>query len=102
MQVNFSPYGQPGDLWVRSKGRISLNFNYKMKFKDLCTKLCVCLINTLYNISNGIIIVSPGSCPRGGTWGAGCQKLSFWDLRWRPSTRGSSNIMHIRLNMHGV
>ena len=42
MQVNFSPYGQPGDLGVRSKGRTSLNFNYKIKFKDMCTKLCVC------------------------------------------------------------
>ena len=31
MQVNFPPYGQPGDLGGgRSKGRISLNFNYKI------------------------------------------------------------------------
>ena len=42
MQVNFSPYGEPGDLGVRSKGRMSFNFNYKIKFKDLCTKLCMC------------------------------------------------------------
>ena len=42
MQVDFSPYGQPGDLGVRSKGRISFNFIYKIKLKDLCTKLCVC------------------------------------------------------------
>ena len=41
MQVNFLPYGQPGDLWVRSKGRISLNFNYKINFEDFRTKLCV-------------------------------------------------------------
>ena len=42
MQVNFSLYCHPGDLGVRSKGRISLNFNYKIEFKVLCTKLCVC------------------------------------------------------------
>ena len=27
---------------------------------------------------------------------------NFWDLRWSPLTRGSSYIMHIRLNTHGV
>ena len=42
MHVNFSPYGQPGDLWVRSKGRISLNFNYKINFEEFRTKLCMC------------------------------------------------------------
>ena len=84
MQVNFSPYGQPGDLWVRSKGRISLNFNYKINFEDFCTKLCVCSHNNVINISNGFIIVSPGSCPRGGTLGGGYQKLDCGDLRWRP------------------
>ena len=76
MQVNFLPYGQPGDLGVRSKGRISL------KTTKLSSKICVpnfvcVLTNTLQNISKGIIIVSPGSCPRGGTWGAGCQKLEL-------------------------
>ena len=43
MQVNFSPYGQPGDLGVRSKGRISLNFNYKIKFK-ICVPNFVCVL----------------------------------------------------------
>ena len=39
---------EPGDLGVRSKGRISLNFNYKIKFKNLCTKLYDCILtNTL-------------------------------------------------------
>ena len=28
--------------WVRSKGQTSLNFNYKINFKDFYTKLCVC------------------------------------------------------------
>ena len=42
MQVKFSPYGHTGDLGVRSKGQISLNFSYKVNFKDFYTKLCVC------------------------------------------------------------
>ena len=28
--------------WEGSKGQISFNFNYKVNFKDLYTKLCVC------------------------------------------------------------
>ena len=32
------PWG-PGE---GSKGQISLNFNYKVNFKDFYTKLCVC------------------------------------------------------------
>ena len=42
MQVEFSSYGQTGDLGVRSKGQISLNFGYHVNFKDFYTKLCVC------------------------------------------------------------
>ena len=42
MQVNYSSWGQTGDLGVRSKGPISFNFNYKVNFKDFYTKtLCV-------------------------------------------------------------
>ena len=42
MQVKFSPTGQTGNLGVKSKGQISLNFNYKVNFKDFHTRLCVC------------------------------------------------------------
>ena len=42
MQVKFSPLGQTGDLGVSLKVQISLNFNYKVNFKDSYTKLCVC------------------------------------------------------------
>ena len=42
MQVKFSCLGQTGDLGVRSKGQISLNFSYHVNFKDFYTKLCVC------------------------------------------------------------
>ena len=42
MQVKVSPLGQTGDLWVRSYGLISLNFTYRVKFKDFFyAKLCV-------------------------------------------------------------
>ena len=38
MQVKFSPQGQTGILGVRSKGQISVNFNYKVNFNDFYTK----------------------------------------------------------------
>ena len=34
MQVKFSSWGQTGDLGVRSKCQISLNFGYNVNFKD--------------------------------------------------------------------
>ena len=57
-----------------SKGQISFNFNYKVNFKDFYTKLCVCSHKwKIQNISDEIFILSPGSCPRGGTLGRwGC------------------------------
>ena len=61
-----APWG-PGE---GSKGQISFNFNYKVNFKDFYTKLCVCSHKLkIQNISDGIFILSPGSCPRGGTLG---------------------------------
>ena len=42
MQVNFSCKGQTGDLGVRSKGQISVNFGYHVNLKNFDTKLCVC------------------------------------------------------------
>ena len=38
MQVEVLSLGQTGDLGVRSKGQISLNFSYKVNFKDVYTK----------------------------------------------------------------
>ena len=54
-----------------SKSQISFNFNYKVNFKDFYSKLCVCSQKCgIQNISDGIFILFPGSCPRGGTLGA--------------------------------
>ena len=66
-----------------SKGQISFNFNYKVNFKDFYTKLCVCSNKWKIQIlSDGIFILSPGSCPRGATlgrWGAqGVKKIKTW------------------------
>ena len=74
-----APWG-PGE---GSKGQISFIFNYKVNFKDFYTKLCVCSHKwKIQNISDGIFILSPGSCPRGGTlWLCGCpggQKNQTW------------------------
>ena len=63
-----------------SKGQISFNFNYKVNFEDFYTKLCVCSHKCkIQNISDGISILSPGSCPRGGTLGCwGCPGVKFF------------------------
>ena len=56
--------------WGEVKGQISLNSGYHVNFKDFYTKLCVCSHKwKIQNISDGIFILPPGSCPRGGTWG---------------------------------
>ena len=65
-QTFFGPWG-PGE---GSKCQISFSFNYKVNFKDFFTKLCVCSHKwKIQNISDGIFILLPGSCPRGGTLG---------------------------------
>ena len=54
-----------------SKGQISFfNFNYKANFKDFYTKLCVFSQIKDAKLIRRDLILSPGSCPRGGTWGA--------------------------------
>ena len=45
MQVNVLPEGQTGDLDVRSKGQIALNFSYKVNFKDFHTNFMCVLTN---------------------------------------------------------
>ena len=74
----------PGALGRGPKGQISFIFNYKVNFKDFYTKLCVCSHKLkIQNISNGICIMSPGSCPRGGTLG-----------RWVPREGGSKKFKY--------
>ena len=69
-----APWG-PGE---GSKGQISFNFNYKVNFKDFYSKLCVCSHKwKIQNISDGFFILSPGSCPRGGTWWYLGAKIKF-------------------------
>ena len=61
------------------KGQISFTFNYKVIFKDFYSKLCVCSHKLkIQNISDSFFILSPGSCPRGGTWG-------YWGKNQIPS-----------------
>ena len=69
-----APWG-PGE---GPKGQISFNFNYKVNFKDFYSKLCVCSHKCkIQNILAGFFILSPGSCPRGGTWGYLGAKIKF-------------------------
>ena len=92
-----------------SKGQI-FNFNYKVNFKDFYSKLCVCSHKwKIQNISDGIFILSPWSCPRGGTlghWGCpGGQKKNFqtWSCcisnrRGWQAEQNSSNIFILGSN----
>ena len=69
-----APWG-PGE---GSKGQISLNFNYKVNFKDFYFKLCVCSHKCkIQNISDRFFILSPESSPKGGTWGYLGAKIKF-------------------------
>ena len=73
----------PGALGRGQKVKYHLfDFNYRVNFKDFYTKLCVCSHKwKIQNILDGIFILSPGWCPRGGTsecWGCpGGQKKFF-------------------------
>ena len=65
--------------WGEVKGQISLNFGYHVNFKDFYTKLYVCSHKwKIQNISDGIFIPSPGSCPRGGTLGVPRGSIFFY------------------------
>ena len=73
-----TPWG-PGE---GSKGQISFNFNYKVNFKDFYSNFVCVLTNERYKTYQTVFfILSPGSCPRGGTlghWGCpGGQKKYF-------------------------
>ena len=68
----------PLGLGEGSKGQISFIFNYKVNFKDFNSKLNVCSHKwKIQNIPDGFFILSPGPCPRGGTWGYLGAKIRF-------------------------
>ena len=59
----------------------------QIDYKTYLTELSLCRLVHAPGVGLGVL---------------GVKNLSFWDLRRRPSTRVSTYIMHIRLNMHGV
>ena len=68
----------PRAMWRGQKVKYKFNFNYKVNFKDFYTKLYMCTHKCkIQNISDGIIILLSGSCPRGGTWGCLGAKIKF-------------------------
>ena len=70
MQVNFSPYGQTGDLGVRSKGQILLNFDYHINSKIFIPNLvCVLTKKDRKQIKQYFHFVA-GVMPQG--WDLGC------------------------------
>ena len=97
--------------WDKVKGQISLNYGYHVNFKDFYTKLCVWSHKwKIQNIWDGIFVLSPGSCPRGGTLGhRGCpggskkSKFQTWPCgisnrrRWR-AEQNACNIFILRSN----
>ena len=87
-----------------SKGQISFSFNYKVNLKDFYTKLCVCSHKwKIRNISDGIFILSPGPCTRGGTlgrWGAQGSKKNSNIVMWNIKSTGMKNRKEFKLNFH--
>ena len=70
MQVKFSSWGQTGDLGVRSKGQILLNFDYHVSSKVFMPNLIVCVLTNLKerkHIEQNFHSVA-GSCPRAQGW----------------------------------
>ena len=86
----------PWGLGEGSKGQISFNFNYNVNFKDFYSKLCVFSHKwKIQNISDGIFILSPGLCPRGGTLGhwvcPGGQFFSSNMVMWHIKSTGMTS-----------
>ena len=74
----------PGALGKGQKGKISFNFNYKVNFKDFYSNFVCVLTNERYKTyQTGILILLPGSCPRGGTLGRWeCPGGQFFFQTW--------------------
>ena len=72
---------RPLGPWGGVKRSNIIKFNYKVNFKDLCTKLFLCSLKwKIQSVSDGIFILAPELCPGVVLWGAGCpggQKLLF-------------------------
>ena len=77
MQLKFSPLGQTGHLGVRSQGQVTLNFTYSQLQGFLCQTFCSHTLKILI-MSEGIFILSPGSCLSGRTWG--CWGIKNWSV----------------------
>ena len=86
MQVKCLSLGLTGDLEVRSKAQISLNFGYHINFKDFSTILCVCsLKQKIENKSYIIFIMLLGSFPRDGTYECWGSKTLTWGFAMAPN-----------------
>ena len=61
-----TPWGPLGGV----KRSNIIYFQFQSQFQRFYTKLCACTYKLkIQNISDGIFILSLGSCPMGGTWG---------------------------------
>ena len=81
---------RPLGLWGGVKRSNIIEFQLRSHFQRFYTKLCVCSHKwKIQNISDGIFIPSPGSCPRGGalgvprgsffqTWSCGISNRREW------------------------
>ena len=94
MQVTFSSKGQNGDLRVRSKGQISLNFRYHVNFNYLYQTLCVfSQIKDRKHIEQNFHSVARimGQGRNLGCWGGGVKNFSVGIRDGAPSTVHSSD-----------
>ena len=66
-----------------------IKFQLQSHFQIFKQTLCVFSQMKDINISDSIFIPSPGSYPRGGTWGAGESKLNFLNIvMWHIKLKG--------------
>ena len=90
MRLNFHPRVKTGDLGVRSKGQISLNFCYHVDFKDFYLYQTLCVFSQIKDRKHieQDFYSDAGSCPRGGTWGCwgGVKNFSAGICYGAPST----------------
>ena len=90
MQVKFSYKGQTGDLGVRSKGQMSLNFSYHVNFKDFIPNFVRVLTNKRKYIEQNFYSVAR-VMPKGRDLGVlGVKSLSVGIYDGAPSTAHSS------------
>ena len=82
-QGKFSSKGQTGDLGVRAKGQISLNFGLPCQFQRFLSRT-LCMFSQIKKYIELNFYSVAGSCPWGGTWRCWGSKTLAWGFAMAP------------------